>query len=437
MPCDSLNRWLIFALAVCFAGPAPAAPPAPVYKFANGRWWDGAAFQARTVYSGTDARLHDHPPPRVDATIDLHGGYVIPPLAEGHNHWLEPAVIDQYNACYLADGVYYVRDMSNIPLLVEQFRDKVNLPTSVDFVSSMMPFTGPGAHPVESLDQFIKLGLLPKDWRPDYDRQGVFIVRTEQDLRERFVELLRQNPAYVKAFLLHSEEYALRQGDPTKYGNHRGMDPALLPRLAKLAHAAHLRLATHVSTAADFRNAIAAGADDIVHLPGNGASVEPELGFERYQLNWEDAQSAARHHVTVTTTLDWLADRNTDWTRQLIEQVLAPNLRLLKRAGVPILVGSDHFRRSSLGEVLELRDLNVFTNTELLNMATTRTTQAIFPGRRLGRLADGYEADFLVLERDPSANLGNLQSITLRVKQGRRLNVPATALARRSLDCVP
>jgi hypothetical protein len=32
-----------------------------------------------------------------------------------------------------------------------------------------------------------------------------------------------------------------------------------------------------------------------------------------------------------------------------------PDLKLLKQSGVPILVGSDRFRRSSLGEVLELR----------------------------------------------------------------------------------
>ncbi len=40
-------------------------------------------------------------------------------LAEGHNHWLEAAAIDQYNACYLADGFYYVKDMGNLPWVMD------------------------------------------------------------------------------------------------------------------------------------------------------------------------------------------------------------------------------------------------------------------------------------------------------------------------------
>jgi hypothetical protein len=416
--------------------PAQGAPPTPVYKYENGLWWTGSTFQPRTMYSGPTGELRDRGPERVDETIDLRGGFVIPPLAEGHNHWVEPAAVDQYNACYLADGVFYVKDMGNVPLLVNQFRDRVNLPTSVDFVSAMTPFTGPGAHPVEVLDQFVQFGLLPKDWTPDYDRKGEFVVRTQQDVDERFRELLAQNPAYVKTFLLFSEEYAARLNDPSKYGNHRGMEPALLPHLVKLAHAAHLRVETHVYTAADFRSAINAGVDDIMHLPGNGANNEPEMSFDRFRLTADDATLAATHHVTVTTTLDWLADKKTEWAQRLTEQVLVPNLLLLKQHGVPILVGSDHFRRSPLSEVLELRDLKVFTNVELLNIATYATTHAIFPDRLLGKLADGYEANFLVLERNPIENLDNLRSITLRVKQGRRLTVPAAALARPGPDCV-
>ena len=50
---------------------------------------------------------------------------------------------------------------------------------------------------------------------------------------------------------------------------------------------------------------------------------------------------------------------------------------------------------------------------------------------------EGYEADFLVLDRDPPANLDNLRSINLRVKQGRRLTVPDAMLERAGAECVP
>ncbi|WP_372781971.1 hypothetical protein [Phenylobacterium sp.] len=41
-----------------------------------------------------------------------------------------------------------------------------------------------------------------------------------------------------------------------------------------------------------------------------------------------------------------------------------------------------------------------------------------------------------MLERDPIANLDNLRSIVLRVKQGRRLTVPAAMLKRPSANCL-
>jgi len=424
---------LLLAAALTGGANVQASPPAPVYEFKGGQWWNGESFVNRVIYSDAAGLLRERNPGRVDEVVDLHGGFVIPPLAEGHNHWLEPQAVDQYNACYLADGVYYVRDMSNIPLIVDQFRDKVNLPTSVDFVSAMTGFTGPGAHPVEIIDQFVQFGILPKDWKPDYDRKAEFVVRTEQDIDERFPELLEQNPRYVKAFLLFSEEYEKRLNDPSKYGNHRGMDPKLLPHLVKLAHAAGLKVAVHVYSVPDFRNAIDAGADDTAHLPGVGASNEPDMSLDHFTLTPEDARLAAAHHVTVTTTLDWLAAEKDTKFR---DQVIIPNLKLLKAQGVPIIVGSDHFRRSSLGEVLELRDLKVFTNRELFDMATRQTAQFVFPSRRIGKLADGYEANFLVLVRNPIENLDNLKSIELRVKQGRRLSIPESALKRPDLDCV-
>jgi hypothetical protein len=427
---------LILAISLGAAAVAEAGPTGPVYEFDHGVWWDGATFVARTVYTDANGLLREESPPRVDEVIDLHGGYVIPPLAEGHNHWLEPAAADQYNACYLADGVYYVRDMGNVPYLMDQMRDKLNLPTSVDLVSAMTPFTGPGAHPVEIIDQFVQFGILPKEWKPDYDRKAEFVVRTEKDIDERFPELLRQNPRYVKAFLLFSEEYEQRLNDPSKYGNHRGMDPKLLPHLVKLAHAAGLKVAVHVYSAPDFRNAIAAGADNIEHIPGDGASNEPQMGFDHFKLTLADAKLAAAHHVTVTSTLDWLANNQTPETQRLTKEVMVPNLIALKNQGVAIMVGSDHFRRSSLGEVLELRDLKVFSNQELLDIATRRTTNFIFPERKLGKLAEGFEANFLVLERDPAQSLDNLKSIVMRVKQGHRLTLPESALKRASLDCV-
>jgi imidazolonepropionase-like amidohydrolase len=90
----------------------------------------------------------------------------------------------------------------------------------------------------------------------------------------------------------------------------------------------------------------------------------------------------------------------------------------LKAAGVPILVGSDEFNQDVLPEVFVLRDLGVFSSAELLNMVTRDTAQDIFPGRKLGRLSEGYEADFLVLDRDPTATRPRPSTTSARSASG-------------------
>lgn len=95
---------------------------------------------------------------------------MIPPLAEAHNHWLEPQRVDEYIQNYLRAGVFYVKDEGNIPYIVSQFRDKLNRPTSVDYITDLQGFTGPGGHPIEILRQFREMGVLPKEWRDeDFD----------------------------------------------------------------------------------------------------------------------------------------------------------------------------------------------------------------------------------------------------------------------------
>src|SRR5579862_5991198 len=191
----------------------------PNLAFVNGQWWTGRQYEKHRAFYSINGLLSFEEPRHLDGTIDLHDAFVIPPLAEGHNHWLEPAKFDDYKSAYLADGVFYVRDMGNVPILVNQFAERTNQPSSIDFESAMIPFTGPGAHPVEIIDQFVQFGVLPSSWKPDYDKQGQYVVTTEREIDERFALLLEHNPAYVKAFLLYSDRYEESLKDPKTRGN--------------------------------------------------------------------------------------------------------------------------------------------------------------------------------------------------------------------------
>src|SRR6476659_8179288 len=71
-------------------GSAPApAEVARVTEYRNGEWFTGSAFAARPVYVVGDV-FQSRRPARVDTTIDLAGGYVVPPFADAHQHLVEP-----------------------------------------------------------------------------------------------------------------------------------------------------------------------------------------------------------------------------------------------------------------------------------------------------------------------------------------------------------
>ena len=404
---------------------AVLAPPASAdsLELQNGLWFDGSRFVHRTVFVDGSV-FSDHRPAAPVRTVDLAGKFVIPPFAEAHNHWLEPARVDDYIRSYLTDGVFYVMDQANVPLVVDQFRSKVNRPDSVDYRVAILGITGPGGHPLQIVKQFVDFGVLPAAWWPDsVDRNAVLIVSNAAELADRWPLLAAAHTDFVKLFLIGSEEYQARLNDPSKLYK-RGLDPKLVPMVVERAHRQGLRVSAHIYTAADFRNAVAGGVDIVAHMPGTGATEATSL--EPYRITKADARLAGRRGVYVITTLDWLdelAHENPSRAAAIEKTVILPNLRLLLRHHVKLVVGSDQFRQTPIPEYLFLATLHVMDPAVLLRIATMDTPRMIFPGRDIGRLQPGYEASFLALDADPLKDAANVRRISLRVKQGLVLEV--------------
>jgi imidazolonepropionase-like amidohydrolase len=216
-----------------------------------------------------------------------------------------------------------------------------------------------------------------------------------------------------------------------------GLHPALVPGIVARAHAAGLQVTAHVETAADFRHAVRAGVDELAHVPG--WLLQGPEDADRARLTEDDARLAAARHVRVVTTavagqampsLDGhhqhgqhagqAAGPNVSHGSSAIKpasNVLRDNLELLQRAGVTVLIGSDH-AETSLAEVLHLRTLHLFDNRTLLKMWCEATPAAIFPGRHIAKFAEGYEASFLALGGNPIEDFEQVRAIRRRFKQG-------------------
>ncbi|MEW5917057.1 MAG: amidohydrolase, partial [Gemmatimonadota bacterium] len=236
-------------------------------------------------------------------------------------------------------------------------------------------------------------------------------------LDAKWPAIVAGRPTLIKVDLLFSNEYERRRLDTTARGM-KGLNPSLVPEIVRRAHAAGLRVGAHIENTSDFRVAVGAAVDLIVHMPGygwNGAGDSTQ-----YMLNAADAADAAQRRTAVVTTLAF-GQRATAPTRTPAQRrrdaLNVANLRVLKNAGVKIAIGSDNYGSTSRTEAMYLSDLGVFTNLELLKAWSETTPQLIFPGRQFAALRDGFEASFIVLDGDPLLDFGAVQRVTRRIKQ--------------------
>jgi imidazolonepropionase-like amidohydrolase len=181
----------------------------------------------------------------------------------------------------------------------------------------------------------------------------------------------------------------------------------------------------HITTQSDARDAIAAGADGLVHI---FADSPPETGF---------AEFAAQHNVFIIPTLSVLemvagapAKPWWDGVRQATPYI-TPSMRrslemkfpagygakmklehaqaavaALRRAGVRILAGTDApapglAHGLSLHHELELLVGSGFTPLAALASATSEPARA-FGFHDRGRIAEGLRADLLLVNGDPT-----------------------------------
>jgi hypothetical protein len=407
--------WFLLAL---FAG----APP--TYEFRNGNWLTASGFDKRTTYV-VNGRITLRRPAQVDSIIDLQNGYVAPPFGEAHNHNIDYSTsraTDSLFAKYLRDGVFYAKNPGGLARGRDSLQGRINKPTSVDAIFSLGLLTATGGHPTRLWKRNVERGGMTVE---DGDGGFMWLIDRRADLERKWPRILAQRPDFIKTLLIFSEEYEKRRQDTT-YGDWRGLNPALLPAIVQHAHAAGLRVSTHVETAADFRAAVAAGTDEINHIPGFRGDERTQIPQPQvFQIAPADAKQAAAKNIVVITTLGGigsvLPNGADSLRRRAFDNLARHNLRVLRSAGVHLALGSDGYRDTSVGEANYLLHLGVFTNLELVRLWSEATPRAIFPKRKVGCLNEGCEASFQVFTADPSADFNNVKTVRMRMKDGQRL----------------
>jgi len=411
------------------------------YELSGGQWFDAKTFVRKQFYV-TNGIFTEKRPKHVDQTIELGNMFVLPPFGDAHTHaFANPGDIEKIVASNLKDGIFYALDLTNSIRGKRSVESFVNKPSSMDVAYANAGLTATLGHPILSAEvtaNHIPWDQLGQHWQQllkSHTAEGdvYFVIDDDAELQRKWPAIIASKPDVIKIYLLDTENFEEKKKS-TNTINDKGLNPVVVPAIVKRAHAAGLRVAAHVETAADVRVAIRAGVDILAHLPG----LEPKAGdlAGKYELTETDARLMAQKRVTVIPTA-WLAERLAapkPWLTgaeaagdaaqlERAKKIQRAGLKLLKSHGVRIAVGVDLFENASR-EAQYLEQLGVFDRGELLDMWSRVTPQLIFPNRRIGRLSSGYEASFIALSCDPVARFQCVHEIVVRMKNGVLLKSP-------------
>jgi imidazolonepropionase-like amidohydrolase len=384
----------------------------------------------RIVYAGiaTPEALDAIPP---DAhTVSLAGKWIVPGLVDAHVHADSDADLRQM----LRWGVTAVRLMAEDVVASQETARRAAAADSgmPDVVPSAPIFTVKGGWWGQDEPPDAHLDRFPST--PDAARAA---VRKAKALGAREIKLMLDDTAWCRAPLPLLPK----------------VDPAVERALIAEARRQGLRATVHAPGLADAEEAVAAHATALAH-----GVLEP--------LGEETIAKMKRRPVYYIPTMDvfeFLAD-----TRGFVDGVLADpaataagalppetvaklrgagyaagyrarypnfanlkrrlpalydNLRRLHAAGVPVALGTDMWAFPGFAVSVEM-DLFVragLTPLEAIRSATQTAARSLAIDGNYGTLEAGKRADFLVLDRDPLADVKNLRRIDGVYKQGTRV----------------
>ena len=411
-----------------------------IYHFVNGNWFDGKKFKRQTFYS-VKGFLTKRRPARIDETIDLKNGFVIPPFADAHTHNLDGVInLEKTVKAYLDEGTFYVQVLANHATNVKQTRQILNKPSTLDVIYANAMLTCTYGHPFmvyeplamgiySPADAFKRVEEVKKSRRAEND--AYVFLDSKADVDAKWEKILATKPDIIKIALLDAENYD-KDAAAGEMIN-RGLSPEVAGYVVEKAHQANLRVFAHIETANDFRLGLKIGVTGFAHAPYYDWDGKLETK-PADDLTAADMKLAAEKKVVVIPTAARGVFRQTDYDRdgkgtldrERFARVVDRYRKLfneMRRRGVRFAFGLDNYGSTLMPELQYFHDNKIFDDLTLLKIAVEDAPQTIFPNRKIGKLEENYEANFLVLNGNPLTDFNQIKKINLRFKQGVFINI--------------
>lgn len=465
-------RALVLALALAL-GCIPAAPPRGAAGEGDAGGPLTAIVGATVIHPERDGADAVTP----DATVLIAGSRItavgparsikLPPGArviDAHGKWLIPGLIDGHVHFFQSGNLYTRPDVVDFgalaPYANEDARNRARLPATfavwlasgvtgvVDVGGPMWNFAVRDAARAAEWAPRVKVAgpLISMIDRKALDLGDPPIIRAASiaEAEALVARELARHPDYVKVWFIHQP------------GDDLAAQEAIVKATGDAAHAAGVPLAVHATELATAKSALRAGADYLVHSVEDVAVDEEFLALakrnhalycptlfvgEGYALalsnRWRPTEAETR--LADPQVLGALRDLDQLAPEQLpprivkaiaraepvaVPDVLFANLRAVRNAGIPVVMGTDAGNIGTLHGPSVFREMALMeeaglSRLEVLRSATTNGARALRMEDQLGAIAPGRLADLVILDGDPLADLANLSRAAWVVRDGR------------------
>lgn len=380
--------------------------------------------------------------------IDASGKFLMPGLFDTHVHLgnggiapqddLESEVALEQFVLYGVTAVLSLGGTGGNNELISDFKRQERLGQIVApriFGTGNM-LTVPGSHPVSTIWR------MPDDTDPEVVYPwGVTILEEGQDL----TPVLQRK----KELALDGVKIVIESGPEPFYPRPR-MSVELAMNIVREADAVGLPVFVHVTSVDELADAVRAGAKAVVHSVHDtlidDAEIELMRSREFYYIPTLSIYGMARQFMS-DLHLDYVSKRalrslDNPVFRFMMARMLKKydggvaffeiaknNLARLHAAGVPIALGTDTnnpfiFPGCSVHLEMLLMAQAGLSNADILRIATLGSAEFLGVENEIGKVAPGYLANLIILEKNPLEDIRNTSTINKVVLKGRVIELP-------------
>ena len=271
----------------------------------------------------------------------------------------------------------------------------------------------------------------------------VFRPETPAEARSEVAQQAPRTPDFIKVWV---DDF---------WGQYPKMPPEIYAAIIEEAHKNGLRVAAHVYHLEDARLLVAKGVDVLAHsirdadvddaliaeMKKHSVACIPTLSLDDFAFAYGDSPNWVNDPfftealdpglLEMITSPEYKAKVQSNKVTALEEAALPQAMRNLKKiydAGILVTLGTDSgatpIRIQGFAEHMELALMVQagLTPVQAITVATSNAARLLRIDEQYGTLTAGKKANFIVLEKDPSQEIHNTQTIRAVWKDGKKVS---------------